>query len=304
MSKPSRRRRAPKPAATPVHAARLLSAALGSVPSMIWGGLYLLLIPLFAALYTLLPPNSFYHSTIVHDQTYKRDQLDFEQDVERWAAETTTARLIDAIERVEHRRPEKLRYFAGYGPEDFWPRLLVSADFGDPEWVSFYFALGGMTYYEIHKDLAYSPPRITSTSSEGFDLMARCEDEEGEEVADSACPSRRVEAALKPGRYFAAPPSLKDRVFQLRTQAQGFNTAADMHGFGRMLYLSAVTITTVGYGDIVPLTDASRIAVACEAIAGVVLIGLFLNAVAHEHQRTRPSPEDAGSERSTQRGSR
>ena len=37
-----------------------------------------------------------------------------------------------------------------------------------------------------------------------------------------------------------------------------------------------------GYGDIVPLTDAARGAVACEAITGIMLIGLFLNALAYE----------------------
>jgi hypothetical protein len=49
---------------------------------------------------------------------------------------------------------------------------------------------------------------------------------------------------------------------------------------GRMFYLSAVTVTTVGYGDIVPLTSLTRWLVALEAILGVVTVGLFLNALA------------------------
>jgi hypothetical protein len=44
----------------------------------------------------------------------------------------------------------------------------------------------------------------------------------------------------------------------------------------RMLYLSAVTITTTGYGDIVPLTSTARILTASEALAGTVLLGLFI----------------------------
>lgn len=52
--------------------------------------------------------------------------------------------------------------------------------------------------------------------------------------------------------------------------------------FWRMFYLSAVTITTVGYGDIVPVTTATRLLVSLEAILGIVLIGLFLNSLAYE----------------------
>jgi hypothetical protein len=49
-----------------------------------------------------------------------------------------------------------------------------------------------------------------------------------------------------------------------------------------MLYLSASTITTLGFGDIVPLTSAARLAVSCEAICGILVMGLFLNAVSKE----------------------
>ncbi len=47
----------------------------------------------------------------------------------------------------------------------------------------------------------------------------------------------------------------------------------------RMLYLSAVTITTLGFGDIVPLTTYARLCIATEAVLGIVVIGLFLNSL-------------------------
>jgi Ion channel len=52
--------------------------------------------------------------------------------------------------------------------------------------------------------------------------------------------------------------------------------------FVRMCYLSVVTITTLGYGDITPVSSRARALVAAEAVWGVVLIGLFLNAVAQK----------------------
>jgi len=44
---------------------------------------------------------------------------------------------------------------------------------------------------------------------------------------------------------------------------------------GRMFYLSAVTITTLGLGDIVPLTNTTRLLVASEAMIGILLAGPF-----------------------------
>jgi len=49
--------------------------------------------------------------------------------------------------------------------------------------------------------------------------------------------------------------------------------------FGRMFYLSGVVITTLGFGDIVPLTWQARVTVEFEAILGIVIAGLFINAV-------------------------
>jgi hypothetical protein len=54
----------------------------------------------------------------------------------------------------------------------------------------------------------------------------------------------------------------------------------------RMAYLSAMTITTVGFGDITPVSESARILVAIEAILGVVLVGLFLSALAFRWRRT------------------
>jgi hypothetical protein len=55
--------------------------------------------------------------------------------------------------------------------------------------------------------------------------------------------------------------------------------------FGRMVYFSATTITTVGFGDIVPLSSLARLVVGIEAVTGWVLAGLFLNAIAWRASR-------------------
>jgi hypothetical protein len=46
--------------------------------------------------------------------------------------------------------------------------------------------------------------------------------------------------------------------------------------FWRMFYLSAVTITTLGYGDIAPLTPRARTLILIEAVLGIIVIGLII----------------------------
>lgn len=52
-------------------------------------------------------------------------------------------------------------------------------------------------------------------------------------------------------------------------------------GFVNSFYLSIVTITTLGFGDITPSTDIGKIIVSTQALLGILLFGLFLNAISH-----------------------
>jgi hypothetical protein len=63
------------------------------------------------------------------------------------------------------------------------------------------------------------------------------------------------------------------------------NPTAIGQAFFRMLYFSAIVQTTVGFGDIVPMTPSARFLVAVQAVFGVVFAGLFLNAVAYRASR-------------------
>ncbi len=54
-------------------------------------------------------------------------------------------------------------------------------------------------------------------------------------------------------------------------------------GLVSTLYFSVITITTLGYGDITPNGSISQLLTASESILGISLIGLFLNALSHQH---------------------
>jgi hypothetical protein len=50
------------------------------------------------------------------------------------------------------------------------------------------------------------------------------------------------------------------------------------------LYFSIVTITTLGYGDMTPITNYSRFLVGLESILGIIVIGLFLNSLSKKSE--------------------
>ena len=64
---------------------------------------------------------------------------------------------------------------------------------------------------------------------------------------------------------------------------KGYSSILVPANYSRMFYLSAVTITTTGFGDIVPLTDRARYLISSEAIIGVFLMGLFFYRLADNH---------------------
>jgi len=76
----------------------------------------------------------------------------------------------------------------------------------------------------------------------------------------------------------------------------GFPSRTDGH-FVRMLYLSAGTISSFGFGDIVPLTTEARLLTLVESLIGLILIGLFLNAIV---QGVSPSFKGVANQQSSQ----
>ncbi len=55
--------------------------------------------------------------------------------------------------------------------------------------------------------------------------------------------------------------------------------------FWRMLYFSIVTGSTLGYGDILPITPLARTLISIEVILCVILMGMFLNALGYSQSK-------------------
>jgi hypothetical protein len=71
------------------------------------------------------------------------------------------------------------------------------------------------------------------------------------------------------------------------TETAAGRPSAKEGSYLRMLYFSAVTISTLGYGDIVPLTSRARALVTVEIILGPLLFGLFINSLVKENTTHR-----------------
>lgn len=117
------------------------------------------------------------------------------------------------------------------------------------------------------------------------------------DVLNLFCPTETVRVfGVQPGQIFrsrrpdavgetalagsvSSTPAIDSTYDLVLAEAQG-GIGTGGTSFARMVYFSTMTITTVGYGDIVPLSTAMRTSAAFEAIAGILTIGLFLNSLA------------------------
>jgi hypothetical protein len=67
-----------------------------------------------------------------------------------------------------------------------------------------------------------------------------------------------------------------------------------MEGF-EALYFSFVTLTTVGYGDIIPVSNAARMLAVTEAATGLFFVAVLIaRLVSHYSRNEPPPPPDAG----------
>lgn len=281
---------------------RRISSLLALVPSIAYGGLYLLLIPCFAGIYEMLA-GDFYHSTVQFESTLHGE------------ADSLLGELRQAV------REKFLKVHRGdVASVDGWTlafsdvsfyslkieeeqvSLTVGATFkSEPMEPIFEFESNSMSNSDFTRHMeAVVRPRVSIPL--GFTYAMRLPGEK--QITDFKVVQFQEYAPMEieglkppplsalfpyhpegvaPGLVvIAMPRSLSRKFVDFARATRGFPSGV-RGGYPRMLYLSTVTITTLGYGDIVPLTPLARFLVALEAILGVVFVGLFLNALTHEN---------------------
>lgn len=91
---------------------------------------------------------------------------------------------------------------------------------------------------------------------------------------------KKIRSKINFGYIFLATIPLFAVIYTI-LPADYFDYGLLNNNFAINLYFSAITITTLGYGDIVPLNEAAAVLVGMESVLGVVIAGLFLNQIAY-----------------------
>jgi hypothetical protein len=267
--------------------------------SLILGIFYLLAIPVFALIYGSMPQD-FYHSTVQYEPTLTTDAdkvltslrdaavADYEAargtsalEVPGWVGDVRDVRFSDLQTDVQWigfrvfynlKRGSPPTQELVYGSVDV--RLALTGVFRE------LLPTGAIVY----RQATVVPPSGVAGSPEpaASALPIPSLSETDLFVAKSAV------GQVAPG-ILALPQAVDDALVGYWRAARGFPSAAS-NEMVRFLYLSAMTVTTVGYGDIVPLTDTARTATAVEAVYGVVMAGLFLASLATRARPGNPEP--------------
>jgi hypothetical protein len=128
-----------------------------------------------------------------------------------------------------------------------------------------------------HRELM-DPIKLVERPAVSYDLSAITTVEAAASSATSDFVRRKLVEKLESGTegWFKVRPNTMIALAKLLySTGQGFPSDLDGN-FWRMWYFSCITITTVGFGDIVPITTAARTLVAVEALVGAIIFGLFL----------------------------
>ncbi len=268
------------------------------MPSLGYALIYLILIPVFATIYYFLPEH-FYHATIQYEKPIEAD----------------ASKVLEELDKIIHDHFKK----AYKGEEPSFKDWKVSFNPShslkiDSENVSFVLDFSLVLYGEhsfstrtfnpiasfswrrdfINDSYDKNTIHIKQIYIEGlpsyFNRPSENSSNSSSEAKNSLSEANEISRILFPYDYGNNPSNviLMPLTNEINSKITEFAKSAQViplkpsGNYVRMFYLSAATITTLGYGDIVPLTTTSRLLVSIEAILGIVIIGLFLNALAHE----------------------
>jgi hypothetical protein len=279
------------------------SRAMGRIPSLGYAAFYLFLIPVFAFIYYFLP-DPFYHTTIQFERSLHTDEAVILQQLQKetiktfenhngaeaelsgWklAADSISLRMLKvSASEISFQLEVELTKLS-----ENKQRVYTSATIKGPlgQWAE---SVSGTDKEKDRKVIEYRTITIEASPVSPFSVQPSL----AKVLFPESLPKLQLPKELfgelyekAPGEKLIMPISreLNEKILDYQKGTEGFPSRVTGN-LVRMFYLSASTITTLGYGDILPITTASRILVSVESIFGIVTIGLFLNALAYERDK-------------------
>jgi hypothetical protein len=257
-----------------------ISEFFGRFPSIGFMFLYILAIPSFAAIYTFCIPSHFYHSTVQYEGILDKD------------ADIILSKIRKAITQ------EFIKFHGGPVKSDNKWKIDISEIYAtslktESDSTSFNLSirLNGVNTYEgtlfsltmkcsIRNKIAYmvsAPPKHENIVYK----QPVCENGSSFPMGLKTLFPATTNDLNSKLLWLPISEETQNAITAFVKATKGF--PSNVSGvYTRMFYFSAVTITTLGYGDIVPITNVARIFVVLESVLGLVLIGMFLNSLSRE----------------------
>jgi hypothetical protein len=269
-----------------------------------WALAYAGLILLFAFFYWLLPPDSFWHSASEHEVSLRRGMPALADSLNGAIVRTTRERSgVSWVESSGWRLDWVLQRPRGLSVDDdgyvvlHYLLKLERRDDGalesSTQYTDFRFP-AELDYWlespggRVRKGLAAEARDLWGPAA--WDLPIPPDELVPQPPASSQIARNGVLVVLPQPKWVSSSDYAPDFDFdivisrRLQLDLARFRAAATGYpglgtgGFARMLYLSVVTITTLGFGDIVPMSETARTLVATEVLLGIAVMGFFVNA--------------------------
>ena len=237
---------------------------------------------LFATIYTYEPSNAFYNTTAKYEPKVEAQRRDVADDIQRAFLEQHPS-FAQTLFLNESR---------------YLPRLFTVASEPDGTKVTFrpylkppFMEAADTVSLSFRKEATFHPWEIEPgrfRSDTLIEVEVHAEQIEGNkrEISETfPCAEKTPDTTTCLRMYEHDYTDLWSLSF---TEA-GF-PGQNQRSFARELYFSFVTISTLGHGDIVPITDTARFLVVAEALFGPVILSLFLNSLARSRTDSPPGP--------------
>ncbi len=250
-------------------------------PPIFFLGIYILVIFVFAFLYQVIP-QGFYHSNIKHENSYKEGIKKIKNDLIDVFRKSIAKSILSKNCRIEKSNLSPIDFEFHQNSPIARFSFQVSVGFSDKKYIGVKFykiqlemQVDSSINTEFNKFIREVPIKFNSEIIHEFKINNPIPSLIKSEICNFKSEKFFIFSKMFNSYTIEVDQKIENEIYRFYNASQGFPFDIP-DTFLRMLYFSAITITSVGFGDITPLTTYSRLLVGVEAILGNLIFGIFL----------------------------